>query len=161
MCHVPWAPPAHGTWAGIAAVAGINSLFFVAFEIIHTTRTRTPNKATNPCCTSLQVAGREQHMSGRSPGFRFSVFAISIPRRRTHAGAVASSRLVRRDLRSVCFSSPHPPRHAHLFLGKDFDLLILLIMMLSGCGRKANHCFTSLDDCISVINGQDETCHEI
>ena len=129
MCHVPWAPPAHGTWAGIAA--GINSLFFVAFEIIHTTRTRTPNKATNPCCTSLQVAGREQHMSGRSPGFRFSVFAISIPRRRTHAGAVASSRLVRRDLRSVCFSSPHfdtffaPPTAARpSFFGQRFRLII-------------------------------------
>ena len=38
-------------------------------------------------------------------GFRFSVFAISIPRLRTHAGAVASSRLVRRGLYSVCFSS--------------------------------------------------------
>ena len=38
-------------------------------------------------------------------GFRFSVFAISIPRLRTHAGAVASSRLMRRDFYSICFSS--------------------------------------------------------
>ena len=41
-------------------------------------------------------------------GFRFSVFAISIPRLRTHAGAVASSRLVRRDVYSFCFSSATP-----------------------------------------------------
>ena len=41
-------------------------------------------------------------------GFRFSVFAISIPRLRTHAGVVASSRLVRRDLYSVCFPSVPP-----------------------------------------------------
>ena len=41
-------------------------------------------------------------------GFRFSVFAISIPRLRAHAGAVASSRLVRRDLYSFCFSSVPP-----------------------------------------------------
>ena len=37
--------------------------------------------------------------------FRFSVFAISIPQLRTHAGVVASSRLMRRDLYSICFSS--------------------------------------------------------
>ena len=37
--------------------------------------------------------------------FRFSVFAISIPRLRTHAGVVASSRLVSRGLYSICFSS--------------------------------------------------------
>ena len=41
-------------------------------------------------------------------GDRFSVFAISIPQLRTHAGVVASSRLVRRDLYSVCFSSVPP-----------------------------------------------------
>ena len=38
-------------------------------------------------------------------GFRFSVFAISIPQLRTHAGVVAGSRLMRRDLHSICFSS--------------------------------------------------------
>ena len=38
-------------------------------------------------------------------GFRFSVFAISIPRLRTHAGAVAGSRLVHGDVYSVWFSS--------------------------------------------------------
>ena len=43
--------------------------------------------------------------SRKLSGFRFSVFAISIPRLRTHAGAVASSRLMRRDLHSICFSS--------------------------------------------------------
>ena len=41
-------------------------------------------------------------------GFRFSVFAISIPQLRAHAGAVAGSRLVRRDLYSFCFSSVPP-----------------------------------------------------
>ena len=41
-------------------------------------------------------------------GFRFSVFAISIPQLRAHAGAVAGSRLVRRDLHSFCFSSVPP-----------------------------------------------------
>ena len=52
--------------------------------------------------------------------FRFLVFAISIPRLRTHAGAVASSRLVRRDLYSICFSSAlytgthRTPRHARV-----------------------------------------------
>ena len=35
--------------------------------------------------------------------FRFSVFAISIPRLRTHAGGVASSRLVRRLVLSLLF----------------------------------------------------------
>ena len=44
----------------------------------------------------------------RSTGFRFSVFTISIPQLRTHAGVVAGSRLVRRDLYSVCFSSAPP-----------------------------------------------------
>ena len=44
---------------------------------------------------------------------------ISIPRLRTHAGAVASSRLVRRDLYSVCFSSVPPTAAVTISRGGD------------------------------------------
>jgi hypothetical protein len=74
---------------------------------------------TNTALATDKTEARCDTHSGHTPQFRFSVFAISIPRLRTHAGGVASSRLVRRDLHSVCFSPalqtaarPGPrPRH--------------------------------------------------
>ena len=48
---------------------------------------------------------RELTRELRDAAVRFSVFAISIPWLRTRAGVVASSRLMRRDLYSICFSS--------------------------------------------------------
>ena len=57
----------------------------------------------------LKISRTPQNLKEKAPyGFRFSVFAISIPQLRAHAGAVAGSRLVRRDLYSFCFSSVPP-----------------------------------------------------
>jgi len=61
--------------------------------------------------TTLELQGEPDDGSNAESGstvFRFSVFAISIPQLRAHAGAVAGSRLVRRDLHSFCFSSVPP-----------------------------------------------------
>jgi len=79
-----------------------------ALPIIKIKRTR-PLSASVACapCYSALLLGRWPMAASCIHGCiaRFSVFAISIPRLMTHAGVVASSRLMRRDLHSVCFSS--------------------------------------------------------
>ena len=62
------------------------------------------------CVRRTCVGCREVKRGNEPREIRFSVFAISIPRLRTHAGAVAGSRLVSRYLYSFsfCFLSFSP-----------------------------------------------------
>ena len=90
----------------------------------------------------LGTAQRGCRRVGSLIGFRFSVFAISIPRLRTHAGVVASSRLVRRDLHSVASSC--------FFLLLGLSCFLLCPVSASSFGRRPQESIfaLSLEGCI-------------
>ena len=113
--HLP-RHPNERSWPYLDVIRGTAVGFCVAFFLralfchLPLAPKRVPTHDREPATGHDLPRGLNPTQSQAGAGFsvsvsRFSVFAISIPRLRTHAGAVASSRLRRRDFYSSCFSS--------------------------------------------------------